>query len=137
MRLTIRALVLSLIASTAAAQPGWGPWPYDTYDRRSAITTSPDGERWQPLLVRPTSRPDLDRVLFSRSGGRLGWLLIEPVYKVRRVVVVYADRPAQVVGRGLLRREGGLIPVDRRGRIVRIDIYQRYADDRAYGVYAG
>lgn len=138
MRRLAPLLAVSLSVATAAGQP-WSPPPVPNVSRyeEPVRARSPDGERWQPLVVRPTSRPDLDTIVFRGRGGRLSWLLIDPVHAIGRVVVVYADRPPQVVRGGWLRRSAGLVEIDRGARVTRIDLYNRRPHDRPYAVFAG
>jgi hypothetical protein len=131
MRRIASILTICLIASTAAAQP-WPPSerypvPYDdrSYDDERFYDRAPDGRRWQELLVRPTNRPDVNTVVFRGRGGRLSWLMIPERRGISHVVIHYRDRQPEVIDRRVLRETSGVIQLDRRARIVQIDVFSR------------
>lgn len=119
-----RFLVLVLLlcaAAPAGAQPWRRPEPPPRY-----YEPRPDS-RWTQLLVRPTSQPGVDVVIFRGKGGRLSVLRVAPVAGVREIVVEYDRRPPQRFRVERWQRRGPelMLEVDRGARIRQIVIYSR------------
>lgn len=114
-------LVLLLCAATPAeAQPWRRPEPPLRYEPRPR-------DHWTQLLVRPTSQPGVDVVIFRGKGGRLSLLRVAPVAGVREIVVEYDRRPPQTFRVERWQRRGPelMLEVDRGARIRQIVIYSR------------